>query len=76
MSTATLENTMETHDPSTASDSALAETDARSLFTSQTGQALITLGTLFKFVPPFNENIDKNTGDTLISIGKKLKGKK
>ena len=52
-----------------------AEMPVRSLFTRQTGQALITLGTLFKHVPPFNESIDKSTGDTLISIGKKLKGK-
>lgn len=62
--------------PCLATDSAAAETTARSLFTHQTGQALITLGTLFKHVPPFNESIDKSTGDTLISIGKKLKGKK
>jgi hypothetical protein len=67
---------MEKNNTSTASDSTVAETPARSLFTHQTGQALITLGTLFKHVPPFNESIDKSTGDTLISIGKKLKGKK
>ncbi|NWF65576.1 MAG: hypothetical protein HXY38_14865 [Chloroflexi bacterium] len=50
------------------------ETAARDAFTRQTGQALITLGTLFKHVPPFNESIDTNTSETLISIGKKLKG--
>ncbi|MFN8432778.1 MAG: hypothetical protein U0V18_02100 [Anaerolineales bacterium] len=76
MSVQTLENTMETCETTTASNAAPAETPARSLFTRQTGQALITLGTLFKHVPPFNESIDKSTGDTLISIGKKLKGKK
>ncbi len=57
------------------SEASEAEMPVRSLFTRQTGQALITLGTLFKHVPPFNESIDKSTGDTLISIGKKLKGK-
>jgi len=57
------------------SETNTAESSARSLFTHQTGQALITLGTLFKHVPPFNESIDKNTSNTLISIGKKLKGK-
>lgn len=46
---------------------------AQDAFTQQTGQALITLGVLFKHVPPFNESIEKSTGDTLISIGKKLK---
>lgn len=56
-----------------ASDSAGSESTTRSLFTRQTGQALIAIGVLFKHIPPFNENIDKNTGDTLISIGKKLK---
>ena len=76
MSIQTLENTMEKCEATTGSNSALAEAPARSLFTQETGQALITLGTLFKHVPPFNESIDKSTGDTLISIGKKLKGKK
>lgn len=76
MTIPTLENTVKQTEPCIASDSAAAETSARSLFTRQTGQALITLGTLFKHVPPFNESIDKSTGDTLISIGKKLKGKK
>lgn len=76
MSIPTLENTMKKPQPRLASDSAAADTNARSLFTHQTGQALITLGTMFKHIPPFNESIDKSTGDTLISIGKKLKGKK
>lgn len=52
------------------------EQSTRSLFTHQTGQVLVTLGTLFKHVPPFNETIDKSTGDTLISIGRKLKDTK
>ncbi|MCQ3938458.1 MAG: hypothetical protein DPW18_15625 [Chloroflexi bacterium] len=60
----------------TSSSSANVESTTRSLFTRQTGQALITLGTLFKHVPPFNETIDSSTGETLISIGKKLKGRK
>jgi hypothetical protein len=49
------------------------EKSVRRAFTHQTGQALIALGTFFKHIPPFNESIDKNTGDTLISIGRKLK---
>jgi len=54
-------------------DTTSADTPARKQFTHQTGQALIALGTFFKHIPPFNETIDKNTGDTLISIGRKLK---
>lgn len=50
------------------------QVSARDAFTQQTGQALITLGMIFKHVPPFNESIEKSTSDTLISIGKKLKG--
>lgn len=50
-----------------------SEKSARRVFTHQTGQALIALGTFFKHIPPFNESIDKNTGETLISIGRKLK---
>ena len=76
MTIPTLVKPMEKQETLVASDSTVVEPSARSLFTRQTGQALITLGTLFKHVPPFNENIDKSTGDTLISIGKKLKGKK
>ncbi|NWG33703.1 MAG: hypothetical protein HXY42_04620 [Chloroflexi bacterium] len=41
-------------------------------FTRQTGQVLVAFGILFKHVPPFNETIDENTGETLISIGRKL----
>lgn len=44
----------------------------RTPFTHQTGQVLVAFGMLFKHVPPFNETIDENTGDTLISIGRKL----
>lgn len=70
MSTVVCEKEKQVHAiPNTKS----ADTSARKLFTHQTGQALITLGTLFKHIPPFNESIDKNTGDTLISIGRKLK---
>lgn len=50
-----------------------ADKSVRQQFTHETGQALIALGTFFKHIPPFNETIDKNTGDTLISIGRKLK---
>lgn len=73
MSITTLDDTMENQDTLATTHTAEPETNARSLFTQQTGQALITLGTLFKHVPPFNESIDKSTGDTLIAIGKKLK---
>ena len=47
----------------------------RDLFTAQTGQALITIGKMFVNVPPFNDHIDHNTGQMLISIGRKLKRK-
>jgi hypothetical protein len=53
-----------------------SKTSTRSLFTHETGQALVTLGTVFKFIPPFNDHIDENTGQMLISIGKKLKSAK
>lgn len=53
--------------------SSSAEKSARKQFTRQTGQALIALGTFLKHIPPFNETVDKSTGDTLISIGRKLK---
>ncbi|MBK9780392.1 MAG: hypothetical protein IPP55_10140 [Anaerolineales bacterium] len=76
MSLTILEATLkQENEAENASDHSTNETNARSLFTYQTGMALITLGTMFKHVPPFNESIDKHTGDTLISIGKKLKGK-
>lgn len=71
MSIMTLDEPLEKQE--TAVASLTAETSARDAFTRQTGQALITLGTLFKHVPPFNESIDKSTSETLISIGKKLK---
>jgi len=64
---------MEKIKSTSASDLAEAKPTARGIFTRQTGQTLITLGTLFKHVPPFNETIDKNTSETLISIGRKLK---
>ena len=67
---------MEKHETFVASDSSATESSTRTVFTYQTGQALITLGMIFKHVPPFNESIDVNTSETLISIGKKLKGKK
>lgn len=77
MSITTLEEPiMEKIKPTSASDLAEADTTARGIFTRQTGQTLIVLGTLFKHVPPFNESIEKSTGDTLIAIGKKLKGQK
>ena len=50
--------------------------DARDLFTHQTGQILRELGNLFIHVPPFNEHLDPNTGELLISIGNKLQRKK
>lgn len=53
-----------------------SKASTRSIFTRQTGEALVTLGTVFKFIPPFNEHIDKNTGQLLISIGRKLKAAK
>jgi hypothetical protein len=44
----------------------------RTPFAHQTGQVLVAFGMLFKHVPPFNETIAENTGETLISIGRKL----
>ena len=52
------------------------KTSTRSLFTHETGQVLVTLGTVFKFIPPFNDHIDENTGQMLITIGRKLKSAK
>jgi len=49
---------------------------ARELFTQETGNVLVTLGNMFVNVPPFNGHIDRNTGNMLISIGRKLKAKK
>jgi hypothetical protein len=53
-----------------------SKTSTRSLFTHETGQVLVTLGTVFKFIPPFNDHIDESTGQMLISIGRKLKSAK
>ncbi|HSL29154.1 MAG TPA: hypothetical protein VK900_08155 [Anaerolineales bacterium] len=50
--------------------------DARDLFTHQTGQVLRELGNLFIHVPPFNEHVDPDTGALLISIGDKLQRRK
>ncbi len=52
------------------------KTSTRNLFTHETGQVLVTLGTVFKFIPPFNDHIDQSTGQMLIAIGKKLKSAK
>ena len=56
----------ETSDPATARD----------LFTHQTGQILVEIGNLFINIPPFNDHLDPNTGNLLISIGNKLKTRK
>ncbi|MBK8428692.1 MAG: hypothetical protein IPL27_23310 [Lewinellaceae bacterium] len=53
-----------------------AKTSTRSLFTHETGQVLVTIGTVFKFIPPFNDHIDESTGQMLIAIGRKLKSTK
>jgi len=49
---------------------------ARDLFTHQTGQILSGIGSLFVNVPPFNDHIDRNIGNLLISLGRKLKAGK
>jgi len=49
---------------------------ARDLFTHQTGQVLVEIGTMFINIPPFNDHVDANTGNLLISIGNKLKAGK
>ena len=49
---------------------------ARDLFTRQTGQLLTEIGSMFVNVPPFNDHIDRNTANLLISLGKKLQSKK
>ena len=49
---------------------------ARDLFTHQTGQVLVELGHLFIHIPPFNDHVQPNTGELLISIGNKLKAGK
>jgi hypothetical protein len=48
---------------------------ARDLLTHQTGQVLVEIGNMFINMSPFNEHVDRNTGDLLISIGNKLKSK-
>jgi len=75
MSILTLEPTTE-EKKQIASNAETEATSTRTIFTRQTGQALVTLGTIFKHVPPFNESIEQSTSETLISIGKKLKGMK
>ncbi len=72
MSTHTSEQVMEEKQVYPRTSTSNVKPTTRNLFTRQTGQALISLGTLFKFIPPFNETIDQSTGETLISIGKKL----
>ncbi|MCI0551836.1 MAG: hypothetical protein L0287_12850 [Anaerolineae bacterium] len=49
---------------------------ARDLFTHQTGQVLVEIGNMFINIPPFNDHVDSNTGNLLISIGNKLKARK
>lgn len=49
---------------------------ARDLFTHQTGQVLFEIGSLLINIPPFNEHVDRNTGNLLISIGNKLRSRK
>jgi hypothetical protein len=49
---------------------------ARDLFTEQTGQVLLELGNMFLNIPPFNDHIDRTTGELLISIGNKLRTRK
>lgn len=51
----------------------LAASSERDLFTRQIGQALLTLGKVFIGVHPFSDHIDRNTGQLLISLGRKLK---
>ena len=55
---------------------ASVNTSARDLFTHQTGQVLVEIGTMFINIPPFNDHVDANTGNLLISIGNKLKARK
>mgnify|MGYP001249994478 CR=1 FL=1 len=76
MSIDTCEQTMQEQKTTNAIPSANVDRTTRNLFAHQTGQVLVTLGTLFKHVPPFNETIEQSTGETLITIGKKLKSTK
>jgi hypothetical protein len=57
-----------------ASGGNLSLSSERDLLTHQTGQLLTTLGHMFVNLPAFNSHIDQNTGELLISLGKKLKG--
>jgi hypothetical protein len=43
------------------------------LLARQIGQVLLSLGALFIYLPPFNDHIDENTGQLLISLGRKLR---
>lgn len=54
----------------------LGTSPARDLFTQQTGQVLLELGTLLNNIGPLDEHVDRNTGDLLISIGSKLMTRK
>ena len=54
----------------------LKTSQARDLFTQQTGQVLLEMGNLFLHIPPFNEHVDRTTGELLISIGNKLRSRK
>jgi hypothetical protein len=54
----------------------LTASSERDLFTWQIGQVLLTLGKVFVSVHPFSDHIDRNTGQLLISLGRKLKARK
>jgi hypothetical protein len=58
-----------------AGESIAQTSTLRDLFTTQTGLTLVALGMMFVNIPPFNDHIDRNTGQMLISIGTKLKKK-
>ncbi|HSL46208.1 MAG TPA: hypothetical protein VK897_22425 [Anaerolineales bacterium] len=58
---------------SAADIQAMKPSDAGDLFTRQTGQVLLELGSMFLYIPPFNEHVDRKTADLLISIGNKLR---
>lgn len=45
----------------------------RSLLAHYIGQVLVSIGAVFIYLPPFNDHIDQNTGQLLISIGRKLR---
>ena len=48
----------------------------RNLFAHHIGQVLVSLGAVFMYLPPFNDHIDRSTGQLLISIGRKLSATK